>query len=298
MKVAFVDSGAGGLIFALDCLHFAQKTQPLPDDLKIIHIGDLKNMPYGLKSAQELYVLAGNIIKKASVLGANLVFVACNTMATVIDEEMIENFAKMNVKIVTLIEKSAAYLYKKHLNLGGNIAILSTKRTMVSQRYYNFILEMHKMHNSVGNLSILPYAPIDWEQKIEAGVAKSAINAIVIEHLDRFRAISGKDFEDISCIGLFCTHYPYFQAEIKQYFEKNTNFGQKVQIISQGEIFAEDLLLFTKKYCKSGNAMHKISIRSYITNKNTAYMENIMMDLHDNIDVKCEFIEDNFSILS
>ena len=84
--VAFIDSGIGGLVFAIDsikkmseiCENSNQKNQA-NHTLNFVHIGDTKNVPYGLKSPSQLIVFIENLLEKCKKIGAKIVVIACNT---------------------------------------------------------------------------------------------------------------------------------------------------------------------------------------------------------------------------
>ena len=284
-KIAFIDSGVGGLIFAIESIKNLAKNYDI-SNLSAIHIGDTANMPYGLKTQDELLVLITNLIEKAISFDAKIVIIACNTACTAIDDEFIENYKKKGINVIEIItESSKKILHSTELvENQKNIAILGTKRTVDSEIYKNALLELH--NDSDKELNIYQYSPVEWEYEIENNIPKKLIQQAVNNHLDKFRnQIGDVNFKKINNIGLFCTHYPYFAKEISEYFQIN---GMQVELISQGEIFAEIIQKEIK--LKNKNTTSQIEIQSYITGNETKGSELIIKNIYPDIKINFKTI--------
>lgn len=285
MKIAFIDSGVGGLIFAIDCLNEVMKKFDVKRNFEVIHIGDTANIPYGLKKPDTLYKLSNQLIQKAISLGADAIFVACNTISTIVDDKMINYYKSLGIQLFTLVDKSSIAIYQEYQKTKGNIAIFGTVQTIFSGKYYNQIYKIHQEFGHNEKLNVIPYAPDNWVKMIEDGSDIEHIAKSVFQTLDDFRRFADTDFDDISCIGLFCTHYSYLKNEIVNYFKKYSSFSGDVHIMSQGELFADDVVNLIKYSKQSNDSFDAIKINSYITGNNILQIRKVISSLYSNIEI-------------
>jgi glutamate racemase len=292
-KVAFIDSGCGGAIFMLDFFNHGKSKienfmKDKKSDIELIHIGDTKNVPYGLKSPTELSVIVSDLMNKAIDLGCKIIVVACNTAATVIDDDFCAQFN--GIDILTIQHNSSKFVYNesKIVNRERHICILGTKRTIESKMYEHCI---RSIHDNKSELFVHGYSPITWEQDIENGIKKSDIHKNVFDHLDKCRTIIGSDFRKITSVGLFCTHYPYFHDEICEYFSNYTDVGNDIHLVLQGRAFVDDVLSLLEKNLSSGSIENpNIVIKSYLTSDSMLTLGNIMDFITPNNNINIELI--------
>ena len=122
MKIAIIDSGIGGI----DLLN--KVINKFPNN-EYIYLCDNLNVPYGIKTKDEVEELVFNILNYLEKKHINLLIVACNTMSCFIDKFRsnysypIYTILDYNVKIIN--EK---YQYQK-------IAIIATSLTIRSEAY-------------------------------------------------------------------------------------------------------------------------------------------------------------------
>ena len=301
IKVAFIDSGIGGLIFGIESiLNIATKHDI--SNLSFLHIGDTKNVPYGLKTEKQLLKLITDLTNKAIFYGAKIIVIGCNTACTVIDEKFINEFQKLDILIINIIKDSAKYLYNntKIINNEMNIAILATKQTIGSMKYKQALEQIHGdiYHDNKNiKLNVYSYSPIEWEQSIENNIERHLIKTTVYKHLDSFKEQIGKNFHKINSVGLFCTHYPYFLKEIKEYFNEYQNKNNnRIQIIGQGSIFSEIILeklnlIDKENKNKNKQKIRNIKINSYITGDNIEPIKNTIQQMYPNVDVVFDFCD-------
>ena len=74
MRVGVFDSGLGG-INVLSCL-----IEKYPNN-EYIYFGDTKNLPYGDKTKDELFVLAKNAIQFLLSKNVDMIIIACGTLS-------------------------------------------------------------------------------------------------------------------------------------------------------------------------------------------------------------------------
>ncbi len=286
--VAFIDSGIGGLVFAIDSIKKMSEicaSNKANHTLNFIHIGDTKNVPYGLKTPSQLIVFIENLLEKCKNLGAKIVVIACNTACTVIDEDFVNNYKKQGLEIITIINKSAEVLYNTtpQIDSEKHILVLGTRQTISSNKYFEALLTFHKPNNC--KLFVHQHSPIRWEQEVESGIKQESIQQMVDEDLANIRKEIGDDFTKIASVGLFCTHYPYLIKEIHNYFSHNTSIGNDIKLVSQGAIFGEEIL---KHF---NNLVHfEQEINSYITGSNFLAIQSTIKNIHGSFPVRFDKI--------
>lgn len=238
-RVTFGDSGVGGLIFALDV------TQELEKKLKNLekeyavkfifnHFGDSENAPYGNKDPKEVRKLTQRFVSyQLSLPNVKTAVIACNTASTVFDDKMQEFFKKQypDINIIAMINDSSSALINSATN--NKIAIIATPVTVASKAYQS------KIHDLDKNKEIYSYAPQKWVKNIESGEKKEIAQAELEKDLKIFRDEVGKSFKDISAIGLFCTHYPLYKKQIKEFFKESGN--KNITVLTQGHIFSQKI---------------------------------------------------------
>ncbi len=295
-RISFGDSGAGGLIFALDLLQeLESKLKALESEYEVKfifqHVGDSKNSPYGIKSSDEIRNLTKNLINyMANLSNTKTLVVACNTALTTYDSNMDKFFKKKypNLNIITMIDESSeeiVNLATANSNDKNNIhiALLATLATIKSDVYQSKIKEMVKSNNQ--NLKLYTYSPQQWVKNIENGADIKVIEEVIANDMEIFKNQMGKDFTKIEVVGLFCTHYPFYKNEIKNFFIKNGN--QNVKILTQGNIFSDKIYrdikanIYNYKYNKRKlqvpqECVREIDINSDITGDNILQMKNII----------------------
>ena len=279
--VAFIDSGIGGLVFAVDSIKaMSNASYQCNNVINFIHIGDTKNVPYGLKTPSQLITLIENLLSKCKKLDSKIVVIACNTACTVIDEDFVNRYKMQGLEIITIIKKSAEVLYNSTpiINNEKHILVLGTRQTISSNKYRESLLDFHNINDS--KLFVHQFSPSRWEQEVENGINLEDIQQMVDEDLAKIRQEIGEDFTKITSVGLFCTHYPYLVRQIHNYFSCNTNIGNDIKLISQGAIFGEEVL----KYFNN-NVQFKQEIHSYITGSDLSAIQSTIKNIHGDFHV-------------
>lgn len=215
--IGFFDSGVGGLsVYS----YFKEK---LPKE-NTIYFGDLKNLPYGNKTQDELISLAKNILNFFQQKDVKAVVIACNTSSALAYEHIKNDY---DFKIYPIIQSSAKIIsslgYKK-------IGVFATKGTVNSHAYMNEI----KKYNS--EIIIKEIACPNWVGIVE-GLYQDKENDIKL-HLNEMNKFSPEK------IILGCTHYPYLINEFEKYISKDV-FIDPAKIFV--DFIAEDLDKNTSK---------------------------------------------------
>lgn len=239
--IGMFDSGVGGLTVLKEVIK-----QNSNED--IIYLGDTERFPYGSKSKDTIIELTKNGIDFLVSKNVKAVVIACGTATSQALEEV---KGKYDIPIIGIIDSTVDYI-NKNKNL-RNIGIIATAGTIRSNGWQNKIKD--KVKDAVLQARACPLlAPMAEEGWTDNEIAKLTIH----EYL--------KDFAEIDCLILGCTHYPLF----KNVIEKELN--SKVQIINTGEMLSVDLkqILEQKDNTNSLNNNGKYEI--YLTDTETNFI--------------------------
>lgn len=91
MSIVLIDSGMGVLPFIKEILLQNKKNHYL------IYL-DEENFPYGNKSYQDLFLCYKKIISEVKKFNPNKIFIACNTLSSMKDDNNIEDILSFNIK--------------------------------------------------------------------------------------------------------------------------------------------------------------------------------------------------------
>lgn len=249
--LSFADSGAGGLIFAVDAYrdllsYLISIESKYQVQFVFNHIGDTVNAPYGQKSPSEIARLTKNFVGyMVNDSHSNIAVIACNTASTSVDDKMEQYFqsAYPNTPVMAIITKSAQTLYKRAKVVTGNtgeremhIGVLATPATVASGQYQKALDQIHAEQNGKKGVKLYTYfyGPKTWVYNIEHGASKEVNQNAISTDLAEFLKTPNAD--KVSAIGLFCTHFPFFTKEIHGYLEDQN--VKNVALVPQGRIFA------------------------------------------------------------
>lgn len=208
--IGMFDSGVGGLTVLKEVKENNQNED-------IIYLGDTKRFPYGSKSKENIIELTKKGIDFLISKNVKAIIIACGTATSQALDEMRKIY---KVPIIGIIEPTVNYI-KENENI-KNIGVIATAGTIRSKGWENNILE--KISNvEIQNKACPLLAPMAEEGWTNNEVARLTIK----EYL--------KDFKNIDCLILGCTHYPLFKDIIKEELSNN------VEIINTGEMISKDL---------------------------------------------------------
>ena len=192
--IGFFDSGVGGLSV------YACFRQALPNE-NTIYYGDLKNLPYGNKTQEELIGFARKILDFFESKKVKAVVIACNT-SSALAYEIIKN--DYSFKIYPIIQSCANVISTMSIK---RVGIFATVGTVNSGAYKYEILK----HNS--NIKVKEIACPNWVSIVE-GVFDGGDDDIK-QHLEEMLLFNPDK------IVLGCTHYPYLLDKLAQYASKD-----------------------------------------------------------------------------
>lgn len=207
--IGIFDSGVGGTSI------FREIHQLMPFE-NTLYLADSKNAPYGTKSKNEILQLS---IKNTEFLlqkGCKLIVVACNTATTNAIDYLRANYDVPFVGIEPAIKPAALCTKTK------KVGVLATKGTLTSQLFY----DTAKIHGS--GIEIIEQEGKGLVELVEMGrhdseEAKRLLKEFLAPMLNN----------NIDCLVLGCTHYPYLAPVLKELLPQN------VQIIDSGHAVAK-----------------------------------------------------------
>jgi glutamate racemase len=243
---------------------------------QIAHYGDTTNVPYGEKTPDQIATFASAGILAAFRDGARDVYIACNTASTEVDRirEILRAASPAYPNHVhSIIDVSVREVMKTvSAALGSRdtatVAILATPATIKSEAYPRFLARalgvpfvpgtFDKMTQprwlaskgpTIDSFSyvtelaagpkkrvvIYQLAPANWVEMIENGAPENEKREAVRRDLEALvgRTKPGARFD---VVGEFCTHYPVFDAMIREDLARLGKVADSVPFVVQGPL--------------------------------------------------------------
>ena len=203
--IGFFDSGVGGLSV------YAKFKALLPNE-NTLYFGDLKNLPYGNKTQEELVGFARNILDFFKSKDVKAVVIACNTSSALAYETIKDEY---DFKIYPIIQSCAKLISALSVQ---RVGVFATQGTVNSGAYSTEI----RKYNS--NIKVLEIACPNWVNIVE-GVSDIDAENDIKTHLDEMLKFNPDK------IILGCTHYPYL-------LDKISKLAPQAQFIDPAGIFS------------------------------------------------------------
>ena len=197
-QVGMFDSGNGGWT----TLEAVRRRLP---EVEIEYVADLKNCPYGEKSAAELLEITSRVTQGLIARGAKIVVIACNTATTRCIRALREKFPD-----AVFIGTEPAL-----------IVLLATPSTVASEQVARLIRQ-NRLEEQV---KLIPCAGL--AEAVEAGieVQRGEARLVRTEKAERcLMKILAKmpegERETMEVVVLGCTHYVWIAEQIQKWFPK------------------------------------------------------------------------------
>lgn len=194
--IGFFDSGVGGLTV------FEKVRKILPSE-NYLYFGDLKNIPYGEKSKEQLIEFADGIFKFFEEKGAKAVVMACNTTSAATYEALKD---KYKFKIYPIIQSCAKIIAGMELK---KIGVFATKMT-IETHAYSTELKKYKPELEVFELACPEWVKIVEEKRQNEPESVAYVQYYLKEML--------KYAPEKIILG--CTHYPYLIDVLSEFVPK------------------------------------------------------------------------------
>lgn len=198
MKIAFFDSGVGGLTI------FKEAFENI--DAEYIYFADNLNTPYGIKSKETVKEIVIKNVKKIIEFGADIVVIACNTATSVAINDLREIFKN---KCIIGTEPAVKVAVDEHLN-NKKILVCATTLTTKEEKMKKLIDKLHVKDRT-------SFLPLDELVKFAENLDFNSPK--VKEYLkEKFLDIN---FDKYSHVVLGCTHFPLFKETISELIPNN-----------------------------------------------------------------------------
>lgn len=192
--IGVFDSGVGGLTVVRALM------ERLPNE-DIIYFGDTARVPYGMKSRLTIETYTEQIVSFLLEHDVKALVIACNTIAAVARQKVMEMAGDMPVLDVIMAGSKAALA----TSLNKHIGVIATCTTVNSNAYARII------QNHAPQARILSQACPLLVPLVEEGWLDHEVTHLTVrEYLKPILA------EDIDTLVLGCTHYPLLKALIRQ----------------------------------------------------------------------------------
>lgn len=200
MKIAFFDSGVGGLTVLNEAL------QQMPDE-NYIYYADTENAPYGIKTRDSVRELIFKAADEISRMGIKALVIACNTATSIAIKDLREKYDFPIIGMEPAV--------KPAVELNGRqkrIFVAATPLTLKEERFKDLVSKLDKDH-------IVDSIPLS--RLVEFCENDIFDRDIIIPYLkDQFSSLS---LENCSTLVLGCTHFPFYKDYFKQIFPAGTS---------------------------------------------------------------------------
>lgn len=191
MKIAFFDSGIGGL----SVLKEALKIMPNED---YIYYGDTENAPYGTKSKEEVKNLTFDAVKFLVNFNIKALVIACNTATSAAVRALREHYDFPIIGMEPAIKPAV----QKNCNTGARVLTLATPLTLREEKFKSLVSRFDKNHI----VDMLP-AP-----RLVEFAEKFIFEGQEVENY--FKEILPHDISEYGTLVLGCTHFPLFRKTL------------------------------------------------------------------------------------
>ncbi len=219
--IGIFDSGVGGTSI------WREIKKMLPYE-HTLYLADSANAPYGERSKEEIVQLSVKNTKFLLEHDCKIIVVACNTATTNAIDHLRASYKVPFIGIEPAIKPAALQTKTK------KVGVLATKGTLSSSLFHN----TSKLFAE--GITILEQEGKGLVELIEAGEIDSpTMQELLKKYLDPMLQ------QDIDCLVLGCTHYPYLIPQLKKMLPSH------ITIIDSGEAVARQ----TKAVLEKGNLL-------------------------------------------
>lgn len=238
LPIGIFDSGVGGTSIWKEIIAL------LPNE-DTIYLADSINAPYGEKSKEDIIKLC---IKNTELLiekKCKLIVVACNTATTNAIKILREKYDIPFIGIEPAIKPAALYTKK---NIIGILATKGTLNSSLFEKTSGTISKNIKRKEIIGKGLV---------ELIESGkLYSNEMTILLTQYIKPLK-------DEIDCLVLGCTHYPYLISQIKNIV------GENVKIIDSGQAVAKQTKSVLEKFSLINSNTFMTNYKFYInTNKN------------------------------
>ncbi len=248
--IGIFDSGLGGLT-VLDALR-----SQMPNE-DFIYFADTQHVPYGEKPAETIRDLALSIVDFLIKRNVKLIAFGCNISSALAVEEAVKRHPE--VAMMSLISPALAEEARKDSK--GRIGVIATTATVATGRY-PIVLKSGAEKIEVFMCACPAFVPL-----IENGKFSGAeVDAAVASSLEML--VSAK----IDTMVFGCTHYPFLEAPIKAFFQKQQ---MAPRMVNPAGLMAQAVKLQLKKTKLSNIRLGSGMARFVVSGNRADFKQNL-----------------------
>ena len=199
MKIGIFDSGLGGLSVLNEALSKLS-------EYEFLYYADVKNVPYGQKSRDEILKFSFDAVKFLIKNGANAVVVACNTATSVAIKELRANLSVPIIGMEPAVKKAHDLSHNDALKT----LVIATPVTVNGAKLKELIINLHAKDKT--ELLALPRL-VNFAENGEFDTEN--VKLYLKEELAKF------DLNKFGFLVLGCTHFNYFKDSIREFLPSN-----------------------------------------------------------------------------
>ncbi|OUT15390.1 glutamate racemase [Campylobacter concisus] len=199
MKIGIFDSGLGGLSVLNEALSKLSEHE-------FLYYADIKNVPYGQKSRDDILKFSFDAVKFLIENGANAVVVACNTATSVAIKELRANLSVPIIGMEPAIKKAHDLSHNDALKT----LVIATPVTVNGAKLKELIANLHAKDKT--ELLALPRL-VNFAEKAE--FESENVKSHLKEELAKF------DLSKFGFLVLGCTHFNYFKDNLREILPSN-----------------------------------------------------------------------------
>ena len=190
MKIAFFDSGVGGLTVLYDAM------QKLPHE-QYIYYADTDNVPYGTKTKKQIIKYVDKAVEFIVEMEPKALVIACNTATSVVIKRLRDQYDFPIIGMEPAIKPAIL------ANPDKKVLLCATKRTIKEKKLQDLIDKLDA-HNKVKKLALQKLVKFSEAGHFDTIEVESYLN-------NKFNNI---DWDQYATLVLGCTHFLYFKELI------------------------------------------------------------------------------------
>lgn len=201
MKIGFFDSGIGGMTV----LHQALKYLPNED---YIFYADTLHVPYGDKPKHEVREYIFQAADFIAQQGVKALVIACNTATSIAVEDLRKKYDFPIIGIEPAVKPAIQSCEKKH----KKVLVMATELTLKEEKFCNLVKRLD-------HLDVVESIPMPGLVHL---AERFEFNEEVVESYLQ-EALAHLDLNQYGTVVLGCTHFPYFEKNIRNVFPNGTD---------------------------------------------------------------------------
>lgn len=197
MKIAFFDSGIGGITVLSEAVRLLPQSQ-------FIYFADTANVPYGTKPKETVKKLVFESVEFIIQMQIDALVVACNTATSIAINDL---RAKYKIPILGMEPAVKPAIQNNKSVKNKRILVVATPLTLKEEKYKNLVstMDTENLIDSIPLPELVEYAE---NFEFSEDVILSYFN-------NKFGEL---DLSQYGTIVLGCTHFPFYMRQFQKYF--------------------------------------------------------------------------------